>query len=44
MTLVGFTESEERERDEGTEATSKSKMAGLGSFMETATNFEGEII
>jgi hypothetical protein len=44
VTLVGFTESEERERDGRVEDTSKSKTAGLGSLSETATNFEGEII
>src|SRR5882672_311838 len=45
VTLVGFSESEERERGAaGTEESSKSKTAGLGSFSETATNFEGEII
>jgi hypothetical protein len=44
LTLVGFSESEERETDAGAEADSKSKTEGLGSFIETATNFEGEII
>lgn len=45
VTLVGFTESEERATDAGAEEdSSKSKTAGLGSFCETATNFEGEII
>lgn len=44
VTLVGFTETEERETDAGTEDDSKSKIAGLGSLSETATNFEGEII
>jgi hypothetical protein len=44
VTLVGFSESEERERDATVEDSSKSKTAGLGSFIETATNFEGEII
>jgi hypothetical protein len=44
VTLVGFTESEERETDAGTEDTSKSKIAGLGSFCERATNFESEIM
>src|SRR3979490_3294200 len=43
-TLVGFSESEERERDAGTEDSSKAKIAGLGSFCETATNFVAEII
>lgn len=42
VTLVGFSEIEERETDGGVEDTSKSKTAGLGSFSETATNFEGE--
>ncbi len=45
VTLVGFSESDERESDAGAkEDSSKSKTAGLGSFIETATNFEGEII
>ncbi len=45
VTLVGFTESAERETGAGAEEdSSKSKTAGLGSFCETATNFEGEII
>jgi hypothetical protein len=44
VTLVGFNESEEREMAAGTEDSSKSITAGLGSFSETATNFEGEII
>ena len=44
VTLVGFTETEERETDAGTADDSKSKIAGLGSLSETATNFEGEII
>src|SRR6266404_3612314 len=45
VTLVGFSESEERETDAGAEEdSSKSRTAGLGSFCETATNFEGEII
>ena len=44
-TLVGFSVSEERETDAGAEEdSSKSRTAGLGSFCETATNFEGEII
>jgi hypothetical protein len=42
VTLVGFSESEERETDAGAEDSSKSKTAGLGSFIETATNFEGD--
>ena len=42
VTLVGFSEIEERETDAGVEDSSKSKTAGLGSFSETATNFEGE--
>ena len=44
VTLVGFSEKEERETDAGAEERSKSKIAGLGSLSETATNFEGEII
>ncbi len=44
VTLVGFNESAKRESEEGTEESSKSNTAGLGSFSETATNFEGEII
>src|SRR5437667_173306 len=44
VTLVGFSESEERVRDAETEDSSKSQTAGLGSFSGTATNFEGEII
>src|SRR5258705_218130 len=45
VTLVGFTGSAERETGAGAEEdSSKSKTAGLGSFCETATNFEGEII
>jgi hypothetical protein len=45
LTLVGFSESEERATDAGAEEdSSKSRIAGLGSFCETATNFEGEII
>ena len=44
VTLVGFSESEERVRDAGTEDSSKSQTAGLGSFSGTATNFEAEII
>ena len=45
VTLVGFSESEERATDAGAEKdSSKSRIAGLGSFCETATNFEGEII
>src|SRR5882762_864745 len=43
-TLVGFSESEERERDAGIEDSSKAKITGLGSFCETATNFVAEII
>src|SRR5258706_5777677 len=44
-TLVGFSASEERETDTAAEEdSSKSRTAGLGSFCETATNFEGEII
>jgi hypothetical protein len=44
VTVVGFSDSEERETDARAEDSSKSKIAGLGSFSETATNFEGEII
>ena len=45
VTLVGFNESDERETSAGAEEdSSKSKTAGLGSFCEMATNFEGEII
>jgi hypothetical protein len=45
LTLAGFRVSEERERvGGGEEDCSKSKTAGLGSFSETATNFETEII
>src|SRR5258707_12959881 len=44
VTPVGFTESDESETDAGVEDSSKSKTAGFGSFCETATNFEGEII
>jgi len=42
VTLVGLSESEESETDAGVEDSSKSNTAGLGSFSETATNFEGE--
>jgi hypothetical protein len=42
VTLVGFSEIEERETDAGAADSSKSNTAGLGSFSETATNFEGE--
>src|ERR1700676_5385865 len=45
VTLVGFSESEERATGaEAEEDSSKSRDAGLGSFCETATNFEAEII
>ena len=45
VTLVGLSESEERERVVvGDGACSKSKTAGFGSFNETTTNFEAEII
>ncbi len=45
VTLVGFTESEERVTDTGAEEDrSNSRIAGLGSFCETATNFEAEIM
>src|SRR5947207_14192308 len=43
-TLVGFSASEERERAGAAEDCSKIKTAGLGSFRETATNLEAEII
>src|SRR6267378_3068557 len=43
-TLAGFSETEEREEEAGTEDSSKSRIAGLGSFCETATNFVAEII
>ena len=42
VTLVGLSESEESETDAGVEDSSKSNTAGLGSFRETATNFEAE--
>lgn len=44
VTLVGLSESEERETAARAEDSSKSNTAGLGSFSETATNFEAEII
>jgi hypothetical protein len=45
VTLVGFSEREERETDAGAEEDdSKSSTAGLGSLCEMATNFDGEII
>ena len=44
VTLAGFRESEERETDAGAEEISKSRIAGLGSFSESTTNLEGEII
>ena len=48
VTLVGFSVSDERVGGGGgagaEEDSSKSKTAGLGSFCEMATNFEGEII
>ncbi|SRR5260370_16807027 len=44
VTLVGLSETEERETDAPAVDSSKSKTAGLGSLSETATNFEGEII
>jgi hypothetical protein len=44
VTVVGFRESEETETDAGVEEVSKSRIAGLGSFSESATNFEAEII
>ena len=42
--LVGLSVNEERERAGEIEDSSKIKTAGLGSFRETATNFEAEII
>src|SRR5262245_52098186 len=42
MTLAGLSASEESEMDEGAGETSNSRTAGLGSFSETPTNFEGE--
>ena len=43
VTLVGFSETEERVTDAGAvEDRSNSNTAGLGSFSETATNFEAE--
>ena len=44
VTLVGFSASEERERVAEGGACSKIKTAGFGSFNETTTNLEGEII
>jgi hypothetical protein len=45
VTLVGFSDSDERETDAGAEEdSSKSRTAGLGSLCEMATNFAGEII
>src|SRR5438309_1656567 len=44
VTLAGLSTSEEREREAGTEDSSKSRIAGLGSFCETATNFVAEIM
>jgi hypothetical protein len=44
ITLVGLSVNEERERAGEIEDSSKIKTAGLGSFRETATNFEAEII
>jgi hypothetical protein len=45
VTLVGFSESAERETIAGDDADcSKTKIEGLGSFCEITTNFEGEII
>src|SRR5260370_1092097 len=45
-TLVGFSVSEERATDAGAtgEDSSKSRIAGLGSFSESTTNFEAEIM
>ena len=44
VAVVGFNEREERERVVEGGACSKSKTAGFGSFNETTTNFEAEII
>lgn len=45
VTLVGFSVSDARVADAAAGGdTSKSKTAGLGSFCEIATNFDGEII
>src|SRR5258706_111843 len=45
VTLVGFSERDERETGGGAEEDdSKSRTTGLGSFCEMATNFEGEIM
>ena len=44
VTVVGFSANEERETAGATEDCSKIKTAGLGSFRETATNFEAEIM
>jgi hypothetical protein len=44
ITFVGLSVNEERERAGEIEDSSKIKTAGLGSFRETATNFEAEII
>ena len=45
VTVVGFSDSDERETDAGAEEdSSKSRTAGLGSLCEMATNFAGEII
>src|SRR5216683_889537 len=45
-TLVGFSVSEERATGAGAtgEDSSKSRIAGLGSFSESTTNFEAEIM
>jgi hypothetical protein len=44
VTVVGFSEIEERDAGAGAEEISKSRIAGLGSFSDSATNFEAEII
>ena len=45
VTLVGLSETELKETDAGVEDdSSKFKTAGFGSFCETTTNFDGEII
>jgi hypothetical protein len=44
VTLVGLSESAERDGDADVEDNSKSQIAGLGSFSGSTTNFEGETI
>ena len=43
-TLAGFSETEEREEEAGTEDSSKSRIAGLGSFKGSTTNLEADTI